>query len=71
MKNTTVEEKSYGNTIYYYSLKDKKSVRLFDVKHPVSWVSGNRDVVAVCFDRYDGANGDVYYTLGKVKNVDR
>lgn len=63
-KNTTVEGKSYGNTVYYYSLKDRKSIKLFDVKNPVSCVSGNRDVLTVQSDQDDNEGASLYVKHG-------
>lgn len=63
-KNTTVEGKSYGNTVYYYSLKDRNSIKLFDVKNPVSCVSGNRDVLTVQSDQDDNDGASLYVKHG-------
>lgn len=69
-KDTTLEGKSYGNTIYYFSIKSKKSVKLFDVKYPVSCVSGNKNFLTVYSEQYaeDGVN--IYVRInGKYKNL--
>ena len=69
-KNTNLDGKSYKNTVYYYSLKKRCSIKLFNTNDSVSGIFGNINVLSIETRNHDPNDEGIYVKEnGKYKKL--